>query len=160
MKKTLVISVLAIACAVVFNSQNVYASSHKKTKHPGSIMTQAVHQDFPQVKGVSWEEHGRHFVAFFNSDQRKITAIFSNRGKLLSTLILDDDKDIPFVIKTHLTKKYPDYAVQCMKEFINKEGDSYFFILKEQKGNLVTWLRIKSNTQGDFDLLNKLSQKI
>ncbi len=160
MKKLITVSALVIACMVTINVQCVNAGHLEEGKKPDSKMIKAAHRDFPQAEKIVWVESGGNHIAKFNSCNRKITATYSPKGKLLSTLIYSAAEDIPFETQTNLVKKYPDYAVQCMKEFITRDGRNYYFLLKNQKGSLVKWLRIKSNGYGDFVVLQKLHQTI
>ncbi len=158
MKKLIAVSTLAIACMVAVNVQQANAAHYTEEKKPDSKMIQAAHHDFPQAKKITWSESGGNYIAKFNSCNRLITATYNPKGKLLSTLIYSAAEDIPFEAQTNLLKKYPDYTVQCMKEFITKDGQNYYFILKSQRGSQVSWLRLKSTDYRAFVVLQHLHQ--
>lgn len=158
MKKTFLIAAWAVTCLVAVLAQTAYASSREEIKDPDPRTNKAIHEDFPQAKQIIWKRQGENFIATFNMYQNKVTASYDSNGRLLSTLILISSKNLPFEIRTKLAQKYPDYDVQCVKEYIDKRGDSYFFILKKQEGSQISWLSIKSDDRKGFTTLQKLSQ--
>lgn len=154
----MLIAASAAICFVVFLSQNAFASFLKEGHLPGSKTTKAIHEDFPRAGQITWIQEGEDFVAKFEMYERKVTAIYNSEGRLLSTLILIPGQNMPFEIRIKLVRKYPDYEVECAKEYVDKAGSSYFFILKKQEGNRIDWLSMKSNEHGGFTRLQKLSQ--
>ncbi|HEX5555412.1 MAG TPA: hypothetical protein VFX43_19385 [Chitinophagaceae bacterium] len=159
MTKTFLIAAWTATCFVAFLSQSSYASSREKMTDPDPRTTKAIHQDFPQATQIMWKRKGEDFIAIFHMYENKVTATYDNKGKLLSTLILISSESLPFEIRTKLAQKYPDYNVQCAREYMDKQGDNYFFILKKQEGDLINWLSIKSNDRHGFTMLQKLSER-
>jgi hypothetical protein len=159
MKKTFLITACAAICFAAFLSQNAHASSREKIKDPDPGTTKAIHQDFPQAKQITWKREGKNLIATFDMYESKVTASYDSEGRLLSTLILVSGKNLPFEIRTKLAQKYPDYEIQCIKEYMDKQEDSYFFILKKQEGDQINWLHIKSIDRKGFITLQKLHQR-
>lgn len=160
MKKKIVVSALAIACTVAFNL-HAFASFHKEANYPDSKTIKAAHRDFPQAGEIIWEDDGPNFIAQFDLFERKVMAVYNHKGMLISTMIFSDDaKYIPFGIQMSLIQKYPRYSPQFMREYITSQEHIYYFILKEQRGNQVNWLWIKTNNNKTFTVIQKLRQTV
>ncbi len=160
MKNPISASVMVLICTIAFSFQDANANFFKKNKVPDVKIAQNMHQDFPQAKQITWEEDQGTFEARFNDGATKITAAYDREGNLLSTLIYNPSGYIPFEMKTNLDKRFPHYAVQCMKEFITQTDHNYYFILKNQKKNRENWLSIKSDGNGHFTVLQRLHENI
>lgn len=161
MKKLIIVSALVMACTTAIYPQNAFASSYKKKKIPDRSLVKVLHQDFPQViRAIHWTRDRAHYIARFNSGNRRITAIYNNKEELLSTLIYSHPGNIPFEIQTNLVKEYPGFTVQCMKEWITKDDHNYYFILKNQQGDRENWLSVKSDGNSHFTILQKLHETV
>lgn len=157
MKRILVISAMAAATLIGFSTQNANALE----KDPVNAKTaKAIHQDFPQAKHLAWRKQGKNLVATFNAFGSKVTATYSPNGKLSSTLIWHYDGDMPFEIQTDLAKKYAGYAVQCVKQYIDKKGQRYYILLNRRNGNRVDWISLQSDSRGKLAVIQKLHQVI
>lgn len=158
MKKTFFLSVMTFMVAMAVTPQTSYAN--KEMKAPGSKFERAFFQQFPQASQVVWSEDQGKFVVRFNSYNREVTAVFDNHASLISTLIYSDSRYIPFDLQSSLAKKYPGYAVQCMKEFITKDSHSYYFLLRYEKENKVKWLNVKSDGNKSFLVIQQLQETV
>lgn len=157
MKRIFIISAMAAAAIISLSIQNVNASE----KDPVDAQpVKALQQDFPQAEHLTWRKKGETLIATFNEYGNKVTATYSPNGKLSSTLIWNSDGDIPFEIRTNIAKKYVGYSIQCVKEYIDRKGRSYYILLNRREGNQVSWINVQSDSRGDLTVIQKLHQTI
>ncbi|TAM96342.1 MAG: hypothetical protein EPN39_13890 [Chitinophagaceae bacterium] len=170
MKKTLLISILATA-AITFAFTNVNASNRKNANPkeataknattPSQKAVLAVYQNFPQVQLVLWQQQGRDLIALFKEAGCTVRATFTESGQLLSTFITGDAHAIPFKVQMLLRQKYPGYVPQSVTECLNITNDDYYVLLKNQKGNRINWVRVKTDEDGHaIQVIQELHQNV
>lgn len=163
MKKSLLVSGVAIACSmtIAYASQNAYAFFNNGPDSPGRNVITAIHHDFPGAKEVTLTEQGKAEIAQFTMINRRVRAIYTPSGRLLSTFITENPEFIPFGVQSVLEQKYKGYVPMTATEYISPNEHSFYVLLKGQKGSHINWLRVKSDEDGNnIKIVQRLQQTI
>lgn len=162
MKKTLILSAIAVIGAIVFGSASSYANSGKKPSIAHSKAMATVQQDFPHAQNVTWSIEGKNQIALFKEEGREIQCLFNEKGRLESTFITScDARYLPFELQTSISKKFPGFVAQTITEYITPNRHAFYLLLTIRKGNVVNWVRVKADEDGKaIAVIQELHQNV
>lgn len=162
MKKTILISALAIAFVITVASPSAYASgSGEKPVSSNAKAMKTFMQNFPQANEVVWSMVEKEPVASFMMTDRKVRCFFSRTGSLTCTIIECPAQHLPFEIQVNLSRRYPGYIPQSLTEYISGNEHAYYVLLKVEQEGFVKWLRVKTDENGrNILIIQKLQQTL
>lgn len=162
MKKTILISSLAIACVIALASPSAYASgSGEKPVSSNAKAMKTFMQNFPQANDVTWSVVEKEPVASFMMADRKVRCFFSRTGSLASTIIECSAQHLPFEIQVNLNKHFPGYIPQSLTEYISGNEHAYYVLLKVEQEGFIKWVRVKTDENGrNILIIQKLQQTL
>lgn len=158
MKTSITAFLITLACGAMLHSTQSLAAAIYPS--PVTKAETAIHHDFPRAQGTVWTKSGKELVASFTMGDSKVRAAYDQWGNLICTLINSPVSHLPFSIEAKLAKSYPGFTVYSMTEYISKNRHDYFMLLKNQSGNTINWMRVKSSTDGNSKIIRQLHQTI
>lgn len=159
MKKFTALFTLAFLCMALPGMANAFGIRTGRDA-PGSKAVFALHHDFPGVGEVTWTELSGQYIAAFNLGHGRVLATYNGSGQLMLTRVFSDASRIPFNLQMRLKKAFPDFEPRHMVECLSTREHCYYFLLKKQKKDLVSWLRVRSDLQGHTTVIQRLHQVV
>lgn len=165
MKNSFLIRMPAIGYAIVLIfTVTVPSTGQVLEAGPGLSHAKAVktlQQIIPDVRQVAWYAVENIHEAVFTMSDQKIRCLFNKRGVWLSTLIDKPAAYLPFEVQSSLRKQYREYIPSFVTERIGPDEHTYYVLLKRIQGRNISWLRIKTDPNGENILvIQDLSQTL
>lgn len=160
MKRLIGVFAFTILSVMALSTRNILAAPYYSDGAPGLKVQAVFHQHFPRAEQVRWMQSGDEFIAKFSFQNKKIRAEFDKDGKLVSTFVSSDARNLPFQFQDLLYRKFPGYSPQGMTERISPQMHCYYILLKQQSGSRVNWVRVKIGENEKIRVVQRLQQTV
>jgi hypothetical protein len=93
--------------------------------------------EFKAAKNVEWTSSTSYVTATFLLNKQKTQAFYEPSGDLIGTAHTIDIESLPTYAKRTFAKKYANYTVQEVIEFIKPDASAYFVSASAEGENVI-----------------------